>query len=240
MLSEKTITAIVGASVLVFLYQRFNNQIVENFGMLPPQTVRVERVVEVPKTGDMYELPGTYQAMLNPREAGMVDYGANIRYKMPDQGNRADSMGTLGPVPTAIIKEGYQASSMMPISSASQVSAPDVFGEASVQPIIYDRWVFANQKDRQREGADFIRGDLPITPIAKGWFSPAANPQTALRDGALMVMGGLDNETSRNLIALKSAISAGAVNTGSGIKYSVQSSPYTTAAGGDIHVTRFP
>lgn len=273
----------VGLVLLGAVYLQ-KTQIVESFGMIPPQTIRVEQIhgeANPPMKGDMFMIPGTFQATLPPRQAGMVDYGPNLRYNMPDQSKRADTMGSLY---TNVVNESYNESynenyrgpkkedycgsctgsvegfqanpSQMPppamdlLPSQSMGStATNALGEET-QPIIYDRFIFANQKDRLREGADFIRGDLPIVPMSKGWFTPSATPQTALRTGALEMIGGTMNETSKELQALKSAAIAGVrppaqasamFGGGSQIpSYSIQSNMNTSAAGGDIQVTRFP
>ena len=71
-------------------------------------------------------------------------------------------------------------------------------GELSAQPIIYDRYVYANQRSRNYSQGDPIRGDLPIVPECNSWFRPIANPQTDLRDGAVQSMIG-SGETSLTL-----------------------------------------
>ncbi len=266
MSSNTMLYTLIGLSILLLVCQRSN--VIENFGMLPPRMVNVERVVQQSaKQGDFVEIPGTYQAVLNPRQAGMVDYGAFIRYNMPDKGNRADNMGSLGAnegfcgscsvegysgggqnVQSGYAQPSYaqqvsqmsytQANDMLPVQQMGM--SLDALGNENVQPIIYDRYIYANQKNPLYGLGDPIRGDLPIYPLEKGWFSPAAQPQSMLRDSALMVMGGTDNGTTKELMALKSAISGGTLNTGSGINYAVQRSPFASGAGGDINVTAFP
>lgn len=127
-------------------------------------------------------------------------------------------------------------SDMLPVGDMTMVSAT---GEVT-QPIVYDRFVYANQRSRLYGLGDPIRGDLPIVPCSGEWFRPSVDPQIALRDGAMMVMGGADNSTNRELLALQYASSGGTQNVGSGVNFAVQSSPFTTAAGGDVHVTAFP
>ncbi len=290
--------------MMFLLFKKYKqDDVVEHFGTNPPQTVSVERVVVSPQKGQMYSIPGTYQAMLNPRQAGMVDYGANIRYNFPDQSNLAANMGTLNYANMVgqnkenycgMNKENYcgenkesyctngkncndgGCSSHMKSSnakmSANMVSpnfsagnykqqmnqlsytnptdqlpvrgmgmAANALGTGeNVQPIIYDRYIYANQKSFQHGLGDPIRGDLPITPLNQGWFSPASSPQTMLRSGALASMGGLDNDTSKQLMALKTAVSGGGIDTGGGVNYAVQKSAYASMGGGDIKFSAFP
>ncbi len=248
MSTQNLVMLLIGLSAVMFLINKqTGGSIVESFGMIPPQIARVEQVVDVPQTGDIYTIPGTYQALLQPKQSGMVDYGAFIRYNMPSIDKRADSLGSLdyksmGKEKT-IITEGFQSQVRSPPNAMGGVDMGTPLGNIlgdDVQPIIYDRYIFANQKDRLRSEADFIRGDLPIVPISTGWFSPAANPQTALREGAMNIMNGPNNETGKELMAMKAALTRTSSNSSGGVNYSVQSSPFTTAAGSDVHVTRFP
>jgi hypothetical protein len=296
--NNNMLVALIGLSALIFTFQTYNQKnVVEHFGMNPKQMVSVERVAQQsPKTGDVVTVPGTFQAILNPRQAGMVDYGAFIRYNMPSKEHRADSMGSLSYANMVSDKsvEGYcgggacntagcraggtndtsiqtsqslgtgsvKTSNAVPSGFASPSyaqqfnklnynettdtlpvqgmgTAANALGQATVQPIIYDRYIYANQKNHLYALGDPIRGDLPIVPLSKGWFSPAATPQSMLRDSALMVMGGTDNETTKELMALKTAVSGGSLDTGSGINYGVQKSSFASGDG-TLKVTSFP
>jgi len=245
--NTNTICLITLASVALYLFNKKSNLVKENFGTLPPQVVRAEQVV-APKgltySQDMYQIPPTYKPVLNPRQAGMVDYGAFIRYKAPEQGLRADSMGSIkegycgskeGYCGASHLKEGYSKetlSNILPLGETTQVNA---LGEVQ-EPIVFNRYIYANQKSRNANEADFIRGDLPIMPMSKGWFAPSANPQTALREGAMMILGGEDNKTTKEVQALKAAITTGMPDT----SYSIQTGALSSAAGGDIQFSRFP
>ena len=59
----------------------------EFLGTLPRMIPKVDVVQDV--KGQMYSVPGTFQALLSPRMSGQVDYGANIRYNMPSIQNQA-------------------------------------------------------------------------------------------------------------------------------------------------------
>jgi len=80
------------------------------------------------------------------------------------------------------------------------------------QPIIYDRFIFANQRSTLQGQGDRIRGDLPILPNNTGWFQVAVNPTIDLTNSALGVMSG-NGQTSRELQALKTAIMMNTQNT---------------------------
>lgn len=275
MTNSNSLLLLVGLSMIALLIGQ-NKNIVEHFGMIPARTVRTEQVIEEtcgPKKGMMYSVPGTFHAAIPPRQAS-TDYGAGLRYKMPDDQYLGTSMGSIHQEapPT---KENYGSCSNNMISSnvpqanysasnygtklaslprrqvvsqvrsevpqqALKVNALGQMEQPECNPIVYDRFIYANQKNRNLVGADFLRGDIPITPQPSQWFSVAANPQTMLREGALAVMGGLDNNTTKELLALKSASSGGLVDTGSGVNFTVQKSMYGSTAGRGLKVSAFP
>lgn len=92
-----------------------------------------------------------------------------------------------------------QDSSVEDIQSALPVgdmTGLNALGEV-VQPVIYQNYVYANRNKRTRSQGDMIRGDLAIAPNSTGWFQVSANPSIDLQQGAMNVMGGLYNNTSR-------------------------------------------
>jgi len=70
------------------------------------------------------------------------------------------------------------------------------------QPIIYDRYMFANRNSRLRSQGDKIRGDLAIVPNNNGWFNPSVQPNIDLEQGAMNVLGGINNESAQELADL--------------------------------------
>ena len=281
--NNKLLVSILGLVVCAIGIQKIlgaNEEIKEHFGMLPPRTWKVNRDYGYDK-GDLYNLPGNYQASLSPRFSN-VDYGANIRYNMPDSKNLAV------PIDNALIYGNMVYKNQAPVcncaspkvvegfcsgcngskgcrpggggapmvsSSANSLQYQEVtdllpvqemgagalnaLGEVIPQPIIYDRFIYANQKSRLYAQGDPIRGDLPIVPMRNEWFRPSVHPQIDLRDGAIMAIAGPDNTTSRELLALQNAASGGLLDVGSGINYAVQKSSYLSGGGGDIQITAF-
>jgi len=113
------------------------------------------------------------------------------------------------------------------------------------QPIIYDRYIYANRKSRLRAQGDPWRGDLPIVPASGNWFVPSVHPNIDLQPGALNVMAGVNNETSHQLANLIYNTSGGADTTIGGVDMSSmnvnnQIFGATSAAGGDVIMTSFP
>lgn len=112
-------------------------------------------------------------------------------------------------------------------------------------PIIYDRLIYANARSRLKFGSDYIRGDLPIVPVlpdsnpeSLSWFRPACNPRTDLNFGALNVLGGQDNGTQHELLALMQQCSAGTLGAFSG--QAVQARTVSCDKNSDIQVLSFP
>lgn len=81
-----------------------------------------------------------------------------------------------------------------PVTTMTQ---PDV--EDSV---IVPRVIKALPNKRNRGQGDPIRGDLAIMPEPCGWFRPSASPNIDLRQGALNVIAGEDNEQGKAITNL--------------------------------------
>lgn len=106
-------------------------------------------------------------------------------------------------------------------------------------PIIYDRFVYANQRSRLRNLGDPIRGDIPITPNPPGWFRPSVHPNIDLMDGAMTVLGGINNQTSNRLHALQFMSSGGTDTTYGGVRDSLDIQGSRNPAN-DFNYTAFP
>ena len=68
--------------------------------------------------------------------------------------------------------------------------------------IVVPRVIKALPNKRNRGQGDPIRGDLAIMPEPCGWFRPSASPNIDLRQGALNVIAGEDNEQGKTLTKL--------------------------------------
>lgn len=230
------IIAILGVTLVsVVLAQK---PIKENFWGLPNRTVKRDKVYAEKAQCDgnvvMYSVPPTYQSMLEPRFSN-VDYGANIRYNLPCQ----DQLGSPDYPLTfqGDVKEGFedQIKDCQQINRFSREAMAGLVQDSEEivpQVVNYDRLIFANQKSRLNGRGDPIRGDLPIVPINDGWFRPAVNANLDLRQGAINVIAGNDNCTSKALRALQDEYSGKALLA--------QKNIFLGAAQGDIVVTAFP
>lgn len=108
------------------------------------------------------------------------------------------------------------------------------------QPIVYDRYIYANRKSRLRSGGDPIRGDLPIIPESGNWFTPSVHPNIDLQPGAINVLAGVNNDTSKQLANLIYNSSGRAYTTIGGVNMAQNKFASTSAGGGDLLVSSFP
>ena len=268
MFDSKFLFTLIGLVVALFAICNFNiNQtslIKEGFaGLNSKMTFKVGKEIASSRQafakGDIFSVPGTYQAQLNPRFSN-VDYGANIKYNMPSYKNQAvphdpltfgdmakenykPGYGSItscrsGEAPLSfhggapetipnysagnyreVMDKAYESSqypdtdSLVPIGDMTTVNA---LGE-TIQPIIYDRYIFANRNSRLRALGDPIRGDLPIVPETGGWFRPSVHPNIDLQEGAMNVIAGNHNETSNELANLIYTSSGGGQTTIAGV-----------------------
>lgn len=165
-------------------------------------TYKVDRVAapneDFAHKGEFWSVPGTYQALVAPRSAS-VQYGSQIQYNLPPESLLAYRSDT------PFANDGLLLTT----------------GEGDiVQPVTYDRFMFSNKKSRLREHGDPIRGDLPIIPHNSDWFRPSVQPHIDLKEGAMQVMGGFDNDTNNQLSQLMAASAGNALQTFGGMNFS--------------------
>lgn len=300
MFNGRFIATLIALFAAVLAICKFNTRESSNegfgFGGLPSMTWKVDRVMagsqQAAQKGDFYSVPGTYQAILNPRFSN-TQYGSQIRYNMPSYDNMATPCDPLtfgnmakenyqegytenygcgscgggcsavscqkGGAPKAIsagaplmesdyaagnynqvVAEANQAMSypdatdMVPVGDMTTVNA---LGE-TVQPIVYDRFIYANRNSRLRGLGDPIRGDLPIVPCAADWFRPSVHPNIDLQEGAMNVIGGVDNSTTRALAELINTTSGD--HTIAGVNMASMRNMTTGSSMADLNVTAFP
>lgn len=200
-------SSLIIALIFAFLGLMFitKKKIVENF--LPPMAVSVDRVAAPNKDfadkGLFWSVPGTFQPTVTPRSAS-VQYGSQMVNNLPNEKHLAFN----GKSPFA--------NNGVPTSNGD-----------FMQPVTFDRFMYANKKSRRRTGGDPIRGDLPIVPQNTGWFRPSVQPHLDLKEGALTVLGGFDNETNASLAALMKASSGNSMATFGGVAFSGSDSATT-------------
>lgn len=133
---------------------------------------------------------------------------------------------------TEVLSDG-----LVPVGDMTTINS---LGEVE-QPLIYDRFIYANAKSNLYAQGDPIRGDLPIVPCSGNWFSVHPTPNIDLNPGALNVMGGHDNGTAQAMAALINATSGGYDTTIGGVDLNMSNSFETSLSGanGDIIVSSF-
>ena len=335
MFDNKFLITLLGLIVAVVAINNIKSKdededVQEDFFMNPSMTWKVDvQAAANPasaKKGDFFSVPGTYQAMLNPRFSN-VDYGANIKYNMPSEKNLGSPCNPLGYASNPLtfasmvntqnkqdVKENYGStggskcgvadcrkdgtplsyhggaplmdgngyangnfnqvtesvyantqadgspydkretmycdglphkpslSSALPVRDMTALNAA---GD-NVQPIVYDRYIYANRNSRTRGQGDWIRGDLPIMPCNTGWFQVNVHPNIDLNQGAMNVLGGVSNESTKALADIIYKTSGGADTSIAGIDMKQHVNMSTMFGGGlsnaqgDINVTAFP
>ena len=111
-------------------------------------------------------------------------------------------------------------------------------GEKIDNVIVYDRFMFANRNSTLRGQGDWIRGDLPIQPCNTGWFQVSVTPSIDLNQGAMNVLGGINNETNNALANMLNSETG--TTTISGVNMTTQELASVGAMGNDINITAFP
>lgn len=227
-------------------------------------------------SSDMFMVPGTMQNSLSPRMDSSNNYGSHIRYNFPSmkhqavpkdpltfgdmvqEGYSSGSGGGCGARAHATDKETSWEEARNSLSSeniVSELPVPDMTmlnSEGNVEnPLILDRFIVANQKSRLHSLGDYIRGDLAIAAPVGNWFTVSVQPHIDLNSGAMAVLGGMDNDTSRDLYELQYRSSGGQDKTLGGVdvmntsmntsmNFSAQKQGYQGYATNDIEFTAFP
>lgn len=166
------------------------------------------------------------------RMNGNSSYAENFQNVAPNfsSGNYQDMEDTLERTPI---------SSSVPQFSSTAMATDG--SETIAQPIVYDRYIYANQKSRLAGLGDPIRGDLPIVPYNGDWFRPSVQPNIDLREGAMMVLAGENNATARQTMALMNQSSGNTMNTFAGAPIMASQRRVGFGAGGaDVYATAFP
>jgi hypothetical protein len=247
--------------LIIFYMIYYGKRKRENFWMTPSRSFKTERVASTNinnEEPDFFQVPN-YQSVIAPRFSN-VNYGPNLRNRFPNYSKmgmseepiyESDSYTSQSTHPQ---KKTFLLDPHNPSSIVSTSTDKEYFNEDNDldQPIIYDRFIFANRNTRLRGQGDPIRGDLPVAPISGNWFIPNAaagnNTTLTLRQGAMNVMGGSYNETSNELSNMIYNSSGGGKMTLGGIDWSDTSVPTVnntkntfikTAKNGDVQVSAY-
>lgn len=191
------------------------------------------------KTGDFYIARPGFQSVLSPRFSN-VTYGPYLNERMPLDNGILGVPKTPLTIDNVINPQIAGQDKFVPGGGITNDMLPNMSPDAIAsvqQPVMYDRYIYANQKSRLRESGDPIRGDLPIVPGNLGWFTPSVTPNIDLRDGAMAVLGGEDNSTARSTLALVQAASGGTTGAYAGVPVmAAQKVVGFSALGSDVHV----
>lgn len=140
-----------------------------------------------------------------------------------------------------IVDEYPMASDLLPVSDMTNVGLAD-----ESQPVIYDRYIYANRNSRLRSQGDPIRGDIVPSVenagIPLNWFRPSYNSNIDLQMGALNVIAG-QNEASEALTKMIYESSGRAQTAIGGVDIKNFGNQYTTsltAGQGDVQIAAYP
>lgn len=164
---------------------------------------------------EKFQHPSTHRVVLQDNKGGYIpgmnnDMGAFTPQEIPkthDTPYENDSKYI--PVIPRELYEGFEGEEEIEKVQESIMELPD--NETPVttmtQPDIEDsvvipRVIKALPNKRNRGQGDPIRGDLAIMPEPCGWFRPSASPNIDLRQGALNIIAGEDNEQGKALTNL--------------------------------------
>ncbi len=156
------------------------------------------------------------------------DYGGTLTHRTGIQPNPSGTQIT-NTLPVTDMRDIQCTSAMQPVSVENAISRSVQRSGAAcsrssgdvVNPIVYDRLIYAGGRSKLRAQGDPIRGDIAIAPVlptvgdsnSMVMFRPSVDPQLDLQEGALNVMGGNYNATNNNLRSLMSAASGGTMQT---------------------------
>lgn len=191
-----------------------------------------------------------YQPTLQTRFSPM-GYNAQITYKMPPAGLQAVTPMDPSPLDYGnMVKEEYNAPSK-PKQAPEYLSAEDLMPSQTMENVNQvgdtyqvQRLIYSNSRTRLLAASDYIRGDAPVAPCAKqvGWFQSRYANATNLNQGALVAMGGLNNDTAKataQLISSYSGVAPSAI-AGSPITGSVSKEIGIGPHRESVNVSAFP
>ena len=144
---------------------------------------------------------------------------------------------------TDTITDGVSLSSSLPVRDMTAMNASS---DNNTQPIIYDRYMFANRNSNLRSRGDKIRGDLAILPCNTGWFQVSVQPNIDLEAGALNVLAGINNEQGKAVSDIIYKTSGNSQTAVSGVNLANEVNMATMFGGGlmgaqgDVQVTAYP
>lgn len=198
----------------------FGDMAKENYSAPPPQQQQQQ-------TREDYSCGTGQCGSSDGLSCGKGGYGFGHKigrgYDLPvgyTSGNYMDVYDTLhaeGKTPAeSVVSRPCQDDSVSAALPVGTMSTVDALGN-SEQFVVMNRLMNTNMKPPARtRGADFIRGDLAITPCQQGWFSVYPTINTDLRAGAMQVLNG-DGESNSKLMDLLVNASGGARTTFGGV-----------------------
>ena len=189
--------------------------------------------------------------MVPRSESDLPNFGDKTWNRIKNRSNNACGNTSRSMQDYTAVTDMLPVTDMETVSSTMNRQNPDIQARAAknsrsgVQPVVYDRFVYANAKSRLRNAADPVRGDLPIVPVLPEanknsvvMFRPSVAPHIDLSRGYLATAGGFDNTTNNQLRSLMNASIDGTLQTFGGNNLPVQRN-VLRGGNGDIVVSNF-
>jgi hypothetical protein len=264
-MSSNTVLGILGlAAVASLAYSLTKEEEKEDY--MFDLTYRTVPQVQKLSNNDMLFTRGQYQPTLAPRVFdGVSDYVRNGTADINNQGynprmplgNSGCKLGTVenysqiantvskGVVPEKVQQERQFSTEYVNTLPVGTMTDMDPSGNVE-QVAVYDRFVYTTQMPaRNKAGVNYFAGDLAIAPLTTSVFgNPDCSPGTDLQQGALFVMGGTDNDNSKNLLALQQSYKGGGMTTFSGVSLNesrnAYGQPLASGLTTQVGVTGFP
>ena len=134
-------------------------------------------------------------------------------------------------------QSGSKTSSSFSNSTPMMTSFGDSNQETPV--VVTNNLMWTNSRSKLRSQGDWLRGDLAIVPCEPGWFRPSIVPSRDLHNGALAVIGGINNATAAATASLMFSNTAGLSSSFAGVPIS-STSISGTSSNGRVSYTAFP
>lgn len=211
-MNNEILLTLVGTAVAVFAICNINNKSVTNEGFAGMASMKAVPLGPIgyhgPDAQTVAVARPNYQGSLSPRfnnahmKGPVAHNPASIEHQAVPQ-NPLTYAQQIGGVKDTVTFQGssqplekFQHGAKLPMGDMTSNNQPI---DKVVQPLVYDRLIFANRSSRLRSGGDPIRGDLYIKPMSGNWFVPSVNPSVDLQQGALNVIAGVSNEQGKSI-----------------------------------------
>jgi len=227
-------------------YIRYNPTDMKNQASVPCDPLMTKSMVEENYNPDVQEsfCGGNCGGNGCSANCGKGGTGLSVPSKYSNIQEPGYSAGDYNKVHQQVVSDSQypEATDMLPLGTMTNIDAEG----NQTNPVVYQNFIFANQKSRLRCQGDPIRGDLAIVPCEGNWFSVHPNVNLDLHEGAMNVLGGNTNSTAQATAQLITAAAgvvqpiAGDPNPFAGTSMTPSYEGEFSALGRDIQISGMP